>query len=160
LRRVGGFSDYESLLHDDPSELEALVRGIPIHVTEFFRDAEAWDTLNGDAIGPLLDHREEPIRAWTPACSTGEEAYSVAMLLSEQSELAGRPPDFQVFATNAYPEILARASRGVFSDKAIAPISPERRSRFLYAADGAWRIRRRLRERMVFAAQDLLADPP
>jgi two-component system CheB/CheR fusion protein len=162
LRRVRTFEDYLSLLLDDPAELEALVRGIPIHVTEFFRDPDAWDVLSRDVLAPLVRESMPAtgIRAWTPACSTGEEAYSVAMLLSEHAEKAVRPVDFQIFATDASPEIVARAGRGVFSEKVARSISPERKSQFLYAVDGAYRVKRTLRNKMVFAPQDLLADPP
>jgi two-component system, chemotaxis family, CheB/CheR fusion protein len=162
VRRVRTFEDYLSLLRDDAAELEALVRGIPIHVTEFFRDPEAWDVLGRDVLAPLVRESVPAtgIRAWTSACSTGEEAYSVAMLLSEHVEKAVRPADFQIFATDASPEIVARASRGVFSEKVTRCMSPERKAQFLYAVDGAYRVKRSLRDKMVFAPQDLLDDPP
>lgn len=161
-RRVPLFDDYLALLHDDPGELESLVRGIPIHVTEFFRDPEAWTMLGDAALGPLLETAaaRDGIRAWTPACSTGEEAYSLAMLLAERTAAAATPADFRIFASDASPDILARASRGVFSATATARLSAERRSRFFYAADGALRVKSGLRQKMVFAPQDLLADPP
>jgi two-component system CheB/CheR fusion protein len=156
LRKVQTFGDYLALLQDSPAELEALAHGIPIHVTEFFRDPEAWDVLSQNVVCPLM-RESKPIRAWTTACSTGEEAYSAAMLFSEH---ARREHDFQVFATDAAPEIVARAGRGVFSARSVQSLSPGRRARFFYAADGAFRVKRQLRERMVFAPQDLLADPP
>ncbi|HJQ98944.1 MAG TPA: CheR family methyltransferase, partial [Candidatus Polarisedimenticolaceae bacterium] len=152
-RRVGTFQDYEALLRDDPVELEALIRGIPIHVTEFFRDPAAWEVLDREVIEPLVSGGGS-LRAWTPACATGEEAYSLAMLLDE------RGGAFQVFATDASPEILARASRGMFASAAVQALSAERRARFFYTVDGGWRVKKSLRERMVFAAHDLLADPP
>ncbi|MGF6545250.1 CheR family methyltransferase [Paraburkholderia youngii] len=162
LRRTESFGDYESLLRDDPAELEALIRGIPIHVTEFFRDAPAWDVLRHEVIEPMLSERRasDVVRAWTPACATGEEAYSVAMLLHEHAEKTGRPIDFQVFATDASPEIVARASRGAFSSDALKNVSSARQQKFFYSTDGNWRVKRHLREKMVFAPQDLLLDPP
>jgi two-component system CheB/CheR fusion protein len=162
IRRVRSFQDYEALLRDDPAELKSLIRGIPIHFTQFFRDPDAWDVLSRDVVQPLVQERKEgeQIRAWTPACATGEEAYSIAMLLSEHAHSAGKPIDFQVFATDASPEILARASRGVFSENTVKCIPPERTARFFYAVDGVSRVKRSLREKMVFAPQDLLADPP
>ena len=113
VRRVRSFQDYEALLGDDPAELETLIRGIPIHVTEFFRDPQAWEVLEKDVLGPLLrdSERPGPLRVWTPACASGQEAYSVAMLVSEAIERADPSMDFQVFATDASAEILARASR-------------------------------------------------
>jgi two-component system CheB/CheR fusion protein len=162
IRRVEQFGDYEDLLHDDPAELEALIRDIPIHVTEFFRDPEAWTVLAREVIAPLVQNHceDRPLRIWTPACSSGEEAYSVAMLLAEEASQAEKPVDFQLFATDASFEIIARASRGIFSPAAVESISPERRTRFFYAADGAYRVKKSLREKLVFAPQHLLADPP
>jgi len=160
LRRVLSVQDYEALLKDDPAELEALARDISIQVTGFFRDPEAWDTLERDALAPLLaaQMKDRPVRAWTAACCTGEEAYSLAMLLSEHA--ADDPFDFQIFATDASPHLVARASQGIFSAKAVAAVSPARRARHFYAADGQYRVNKSLRRKMVFATQDLLADPP
>jgi two-component system CheB/CheR fusion protein len=162
IRRIEHIDDYEDLLHDDPAELEALIRDIPIHVTEFFRDPEAWEVLAREVIAPLVQTHggDRPLRVWTPACSSGEEAYSVAMLLAEQASQAEKPVDFQLFATDASFEIVARASRGLFSAAAVETISPERKARFFYTADGAYRIKKSLREKLVFAPQHLLADPP
>ncbi|MGJ0483242.1 MAG: chemotaxis protein CheB [Methylomicrobium sp.] len=161
-RRLGHVHDYVTLLYDDPAELEALVRNLPIHVTEFFRDPEAWEVLASEVIAPLIrDHRgDRPLRVWTPACSSGEEAYSVAMLLAEQFDQLNKPADFQIFATDASPEIVARASRGVFSAAAIQGLSPERLARFFSANEGKYRIEKNVREKVVFAPQHLLADPP
>lgn len=156
LRRVLRFADYEALLHDDASELETLVRGLPIHVTGFFRDPEVWDLLERDVIPALFADAAGTVRAWTPACATGEEAYSLAMLLAEHAGDRG----FQVFATDASTDIVARASRGVFAAAAAHTLSDARRAAHLYAADGAYRVKRTLREKLVFAPQDLLVDPP
>jgi two-component system CheB/CheR fusion protein len=162
VRRIEHLRDYASLLQDDRAEFETLIRDIPIHVTDFFRDAEAWDVLASDVIMPLIrEHTgDRPLRAWTPACSTGEEAYSVAMLLAERSEQMKKPVDFQIFATDASPEIVARASRGQFSSAGVRPIAPERLERFFYAVDGVYRAKKTLRKKIVFAPQHLLTDPP
>lgn len=161
-RGTAQFAGYEALLREDPGELEALVRGMPIHVTEFFRDAEAWAVLAGDVVAPLARGRAagETIRAWSAACASGEEAYSLAMTLAEQVEAAGTGCDFRVFATDAAPEIVMRASRGTFPERALKGLSRERKERFFHPVEGGCRIRRALRDRMVFAPQDLLLDPP
>lgn len=161
-RKVWAFDDYASLVEDDPIELEALVRGIPIHVTEFFRDPPAWEVLRSQVLAPLLlaNGGRRPVRVWTPACSSGEEAYSVAMLLDELSDESGRPADFQIFATDAAPELVARASRGIFREQAMGALSAARRQRFFYQVDSAFRVKRHLRDRLVFAPQDLVSDPP
>jgi two-component system CheB/CheR fusion protein len=161
-RRIARFREYALLLQDDRSELETLIRDIPIHVTDFFRDDQAWGVLARDAIIPLVREQPEdrPLRTWTPACSTGEEAYSVAMLLAEQAAQKTKPVDFQIFATDASPEIVARASRGRFSSLDVQTIAPERLEQFFYAVDGAFRVKKSLRKKIVFAPQHLLTDPP
>ena len=161
VRRVWAFGDYAALLEDDPAELVALVKGIPIHVTEFFRDPDAWDVLGEEVLLPLLKRpATEPLRIWIPACSTGQEAYSMAMLLDELRTAHGCTTGAQLFATEPAPEMLAQASRGAYRGRELATLSPARLERFFYAVDGAYRVRRSLRERMVFAVQDLLLDPP
>jgi two-component system CheB/CheR fusion protein len=159
VRRIAQTEDYVALLREEPAELETLARNLPIHVTEFFRDPEAWEVLASDVIAPIQRNYpgDRPVRVWTPACSSGEEAYSITMLLAEQSD---KPADFQIFATDASPEIVARASRGVFSAADINAISPERRARFFSADGEKYRVDKRLREKLVFAPQHLLADPP
>lgn len=162
FRRIGSLPDYAEFLAGNPSELEALVRGIPIHVTSFFRDPEVWEVLAESVIAPLLASRVEgpPIRAWTTACSSGEEAYSLAMLLSEQAARMERAPDYQVFATDASGDIVARAGRGWFSKAAVEGLSEERRRRFFEASEGGFRVDKELRSKLVFARHDLLSDPP
>lgn len=162
VRRVWTFEDYALLVEDDPIEIEALCRELPIHVTEFFRDPEAWVALKDELLPQLLSAAKEQqsVRAWTAACSTGEEAYSVAMLLYEASQANNAPAAFQVFATDAAPEILTRASRGIYRDESLSTVSPARRAAYFYAADRNFRVKRFLRERMVFAPQNLIADPP
>ncbi|WP_250520814.1 chemotaxis protein CheB, partial [Caballeronia sp. AAUFL_F2_KS46] len=161
-RQVWSFEDYALLIKDDLVELESLVREIPIHVTEFFRDADAWTVLRNEVLGPLVSRLEEQraLRVWTPACSTGEEAYSVAMLLDEISHESEEPFDFQIFATDAAPELVARASRGLFRERSLAGVSDVRQSRYFYKVDGALRVKRFLREKLVFVPQDMISDPP
>jgi two-component system, chemotaxis family, CheB/CheR fusion protein len=160
-RRVTVLRDYESLLRDDPGELQILLRRLPIHATGFFRDGDAWEALKHDVILPLMDSgTRTPLRAWVTACATGEEAYSLAMLLSEAVAAGNGHPGFQVFSTDASAEIVAHASRGVFSQPVLQNVSDARRSAFFYGADGTFRVKRDLRERMAFAPHDLLADPP
>lgn len=138
------------------------MRGIPIHVTEFFRDAEAWSALHESVLTPLVrtNAGNRPIRVWTPACSTGEEAYSAAMLLDEIVQQSDARADFQIFATDAAPELVATASRGVFREGSLAAIPAGRRAHYFYKAGGALRVKRFLREKLVFVPHDLISDPP
>jgi two-component system CheB/CheR fusion protein len=140
-RRITQFSDYRDLLIDDAAELEALILRLPIHVTAFFRDEEAWSILQRDVIEALVAQQTtaRPIRVRTPACSTGEEVYSVAMLLAETAGRSpDRPVDFQLFASDASPEIVARASRGQFPASAVEAVGPQRRTQFSYPVDGRY----------------------
>lgn len=150
------------LLGDDPVELEALARGISIHVTEFFRDADAWAVLQADVLQRLIAEagKERILRVWTPACATGEEAFSVAMLLDELARDAAEPFHFQIFATDAAPEVVASASLGQFNARSLTGLSPARQERYFYKVDAAFRVKRFLREKLVFAPQDLISDPP
>lgn len=161
-RRVWTFADYSSLIEDDPIELETLSRSLPIHVTEFFRDHDAWIVLKRDVLPDLFHAAKkfQPIRAWSAACSTGEEAYSIAMLLDEVSQESNGQADYTVFATDVAPEILARAGRGLFHESSLAGVSLARRAAYFYAVDQQFRIKRPLRERMVFAPHNLMLDPP
>ncbi len=154
LRRSSSIEGYAALLRDDPAELDVLIRSLPIYTAELFRDAAAWTALGLDVIVPLVAEREQPIRAWTPSCATGEEAYSLAMLLAEHTS------EFQTFATDVSSAIVGTASTGVFSATAVEQLSEQRRSRFFYPVDGAYRVKRSLREHMVFGPHDLLSDPP
>lgn len=160
VRHVHSFDDYAWLVEDDPVELESLVRGLPIHVTEFFRDPDAWTVLRKEVLEPLVSNSNEPLRIWVPACATGEEAYSIAMLLDEIAQEQRRAVEYQIFATDAAPEVVARASNGSFRADAFATMKPSLLSRYFYAADNRYRIKRLLRERMVFAVQDVISDPP
>ncbi|MDR5761245.1 chemotaxis protein CheB [Caballeronia sp. LZ035] len=162
MRKVWSLEDYASLLRDDPVELEALARGISIHVTEFFRDADAWPVLRTDVLEPLVAEvgAKRIVRVWTPACATGEEAFSLAMLFDEIAREAAEPFDFQIFATDAAPELVASASLGQFNARLLAGVSPARQGRYFYQVDASFRVKRFLREKLVFAPQDLISDPP
>ena len=153
-RYVARLADYAALLEDDAAEVDTLIRGIPIHATRFFRDRDAWAVLERDVIPRIVGRGDRSVRAWTAACATGEEAFSLAMLLDERDAL------FQIVATDASHELVAQASRGIYTADAIAVLSPERRERFFYGADGAYRVKRALREKIVFARQDLVTVPP
>ncbi len=160
-RRITRIKDYLDLLHDDLAELESLIRGLPIHVTSFFRDEKAWAVLERQVIQPLIANNDgtRPIRVWTTACSTGEEAYSIAMLLADNCTHAdGKKIDFQIFATDALPEVVTKAARGQYSAKAIESLGEARRDRYFYRVDGCFRVKQELREKIVFAPQRLLHD--
>ena len=131
-------------------------------MTSFFRDAEAWSTLSELVIAPLVASRETgaAIRAWVPGCSTGEEAYTLAMLIAEQATLAGKVFDVKIFATDARDDNLNIARDGVYPAAAITGLSAVRQRRFFDASEATYRVKKELRATVIFAPQNLLRDPP
>jgi two-component system, chemotaxis family, CheB/CheR fusion protein len=162
LAQIGSFRHYAEKLRNDPEEVQALIGDLLINVTSFFRDPEAWDDLCLKVIAPLVASRDErqPIRVWTPACSSGEEAYTVAMLLLEQTEDQGKELDIKVFATDAAPQALARARAGLFPASIAEAIPRDRLNRFFDQEEDRYRAKKSLRELVIFAPQNMLADPP
>lgn len=162
LTRTATLAEYARLLRQTPGEVTALADDLLIHVTGFFRDPEAWEALRERVVAPLVEAREPggPVRAWVTACSSGEEAYSLAMLLTEESERAGKRLDIKVFATDLAERALAHARAGVYPGGIESEIPPERLARFFAREDEVYRVRQDLRDRVVFAPQNILQDPP
>jgi two-component system CheB/CheR fusion protein len=133
-----------------------------INVTGFFRDPEAWEVLTEQVIAPLVRGREggEAIRVWVPACASGEEAYTIAMLIAEQAEAAQKSFDVKIFATDSVDDSLTLARRGVFPASMERDLSDERLRRFFDRTEDRCQIRRDLRDWVIFAPQNLLRDPP
>ena len=171
LRRVGrrmavnaveDLGQYVSLLRNRPSELQALLKDLLISVTHFFRDAEAFQTLQREVIPRLFEGRgeDDQVRVWIAACATGEEAYSVAMLLSEYAASLPSAPAIQVFATDIDGPSIAIARHGLYTLNAAADISPERLRTFFTKEGDAYRVRQELRQMVLFSSHNILRDPP
>ncbi len=162
LRNIGTLEAYLEELRTDPAEAAILIKDLLINVTSFFRDAEAWRTLGELVIAPLVTARETgaAIRAWVPGCSTGEEAYTLAMLIAEHATLAGKVFDVKIFATDARDDNLNIARDGVYPIAAITGLDANRQRRFFDASDATYRVKKDLRATVIFAPQDLLRDPP
>jgi chemotaxis methyl-accepting protein methylase len=156
--------DYVRLLRANPHELDLLFKELLIGVTNFFRDPEAWDCLRNEGIPSLLAERPSggSLRAWVTACSTGEEAYSLAMTFIEAIEQIKPSHRFslQIYATDLDPDAIERARKGVFPANIAADVSSSRLTRFFTAEDGGYRISRQVREMVVFATHDIISDPP
>ena len=152
---------YAGWLRGNPTELDALYSDLLISVTNFFRNPEAFDTLKRKVFPRLLkSRRDEPIRFWALGCSTGQEAYSLAMAYMEFCENVHRAPKLQVFATDLNEAMLEKARRGLYAKSLAHDVSPERLRRFFVEEEGGYRISKSLRELCVFARQNLLSDPP
>jgi two-component system CheB/CheR fusion protein len=153
---------YLDLLRRDPHELDLLGNDLLINVTSFFRDPKVFDLLSDKIIPDLVrDHAQnEPLRVWIAGCSTGEEAYSLAMLFSERIAAAQRDIRLQVFASDVDPKAVAHAREGLYPDKVQTQVSPARLARFFTREDFGYRVSPDLRESVTFTVQDVLNDPP
>jgi two-component system CheB/CheR fusion protein len=153
--------NYLRFLQEHPVAVESLVKDLLINVTSFFRDPEAFAALK-NAICEMLQDRPEgsQIRAWSAGCSTGEEAYSLAMLLMECAEELGRRLDLQIFGTDLDAEAIAVARAGVYPPSIAQNVSRPRLDKFFNLVDSSYRIKPDIRERHVFAVHDLVRDPP
>jgi two-component system CheB/CheR fusion protein len=162
LRNIETLDEYIDELRNNPDEVTTLVGDLMISVTGFFRDADAWMVLAELVIAPMVAERETgaSIRVWTPACSTGEEAYSIAMLVTEHAEAAGKRFDLKVFATDAQEINLRKARDGIYPAAALAGFPVSRLARFFEKLDGSYQVRKELRDMVIFAPQNLLRDPP
>jgi two-component system CheB/CheR fusion protein len=163
MANLDSYGEYAHFLNEHPEEVSRLQKDLLIGVTEFFRQPQAWEFLAQKVIAGLVENAEPDtvLRLWVPACASGQEAYSLAMLMSEQVERPGKKVDFQLFATDTDHAALAKARTGVYSEEEIGPnVSPERRRRFFTLKDSRHQAVKALRERIVFAPQNLTADPP
>lgn len=153
--------DYVEYLQNNPAEVEALYKEILIHVTRFFRDPEAFEALKAQVF-PVIARSiaDSPIRIWIPGCSTGEEVYSIAICLLEFLQDAEITPQIQIFATDLSQVAIDTARSGIYSENQMVDVSPERRSSFFFEVKGGYQINKFVRERCIFARQDLSRDPP
>ena len=164
VHQVETFDAYVKYLQQTPTEVEALFGDLLIGVTNFFRDPEAFQVLEQLAIPKLFENKPAGavVRVWVTGCSTGEEAYSIAILLQERMAALKTPYTVQIFATDIDCRAIATARAGLFAASISADISPERLARFFtLEPDGsAYRIHKGIRDLMVFSEQDLIKDPP
>jgi two-component system CheB/CheR fusion protein len=154
--------DYAELLQSKPDEISALFRDLLIGVTDFFRDAAAFQALETSVIPKLLEEKgvDDEVRVWVPGCSTGEEVYSVAILLREYLEKSPTPPKIQVFGTDI-DEIAMGVARGArYPASAVKEVSPERLRRFFVHEAGTYRVVKELRDMCIFSAHSVIRDPP
>ena len=164
VHQIASIDAYVKLLQQTPAEVEALFRDLLIGVTSFFRDKEAFDVLEAQVIPKLFEGKPAGavIRAWSPGCSTGDEAYSIAILLQEQVEALKASYKVQVFATDLDSRAIAYARAGLYPASIADDISPERLARFFTAEpDGsAYRVHKNIRDMLVFSEHNVIKDPP
>ncbi|MCX7044379.1 MAG: PAS domain-containing protein [Candidatus Sumerlaeota bacterium] len=164
VHQIEQLDGYVRYLQQTPEELETLFRDLLIGVTSFFRDPEAFAALEAQVIPRLFDGKPAGalIRVWAPGCSTGEEAYSIAMLLQERIEELKQSFKAQVFATDIDSRAIDAARAGVYPASIAADVTPERLARFFTQepGGGAYRINKSIRDLLVFSEQDVIKDPP
>ncbi|MES2789687.1 MAG: chemotaxis protein CheB [Planctomycetota bacterium] len=162
LQKMDGLSEYAAYLQETPAEVEALYQDILISVTSFFRDPAAFEVLKTTVFPRLLKDRSrhDPVRIWTLGCSSGQEAYSLAMAFTEAAEAAGSSVPCQLFATDLNPAVIDKARAGIYSIDIALDVSPERLQRFFTETDGKYRISKTIRDACVFSRHNVLADPP
>jgi two-component system, chemotaxis family, CheB/CheR fusion protein len=162
VRGVSTLPAYRALLENDEQENTALLSDMLIGVTNFFRDREAFDALTRNILPQLFRNKQsdEQVRAWVAACSTGEEAYSIAMLLAEQSALLLKPPEVQIFATDIDAQAIAVARAGLYPASVVTDVPAPRLLQFFTKEEDRYRVRKAIRDAILFASHNLLHDPP
>ena len=164
IHRINRMAAYVRYLQENSQELDLLFKELLIGVTSFFRDPGVWEQLREQAIPKLLANRSpgHSLRAWVPGCSTGEEAYSLAIVLKEAVEKIKPRGKFtiQIFATDLDRDAVDKARQGVFPANIAADVSEERLQRFFGKEEHGYRVRKEIREMVIFAPQNLIRDPP
>ena len=164
VHQIDKIANYVRFLQSNPHELELLFKELLIGVTSFFRDGAAWEQLKAEAIPALLAGRPsgQTLRAWSAGCSTGEEAYSLAIIFKEAMDKLKPAQNFllQIFATDLDRDAIDKARQGVYPANIVADVSPERLKRFFVKEEHGYRVVKDIREMVIFAPQNLVMDPP
>src|SRR5262245_16774475 len=153
---------YLRYIREHPHEVQDLMHDLLITVTNFFRDSEAFEVLERQVV-PLLfaEKREgEQVRTWVTGCATGEEAYSLAILMQEEAQRLDQTPNIQIFATDIDDDSIISAREGLFPETISADVSPERLKRFFNKEGQYYRVKKEIRESVLFAGHNILRDPP
>jgi two-component system CheB/CheR fusion protein len=162
VTRNRSISEYQRYLEEHPVEITELFNDLLISVTNFFRDPEAFEVIEKNIIPKLFEDKnpEEPIRIWVTACATGEEVYSLAILLQEYASKLDYRPQIKIFGTDISDEALRVARRGVYSEAIATDISKERLQGYFHKVDSGYRVNKEIREKVLISNHDILSDPP
>jgi two-component system, chemotaxis family, CheB/CheR fusion protein len=162
LRGLPSLVSYARLIRQEPDEALSLMKELLISVTNFFRDAPAWKTLEERIIPRIFANKSthDQVRFWVAGCATGEEAYSLAMLIAEYAATSVEQPSIQVFATDLDEQAIATARDGFYLEAEVADLSEERLHRFFQREIEGYRVKRELREVLLFAHHNVIKDPP
>lgn len=162
VRAVHTLPEYSALLDTDPREHDALLSDMLISVTNFFRDREAFEAVERDIIPKLFKDTTgtDEVRVWVTACATGEEAYSMAMLLADHAGTMATPPACQVFASDIDKHAIGKARTGRYPASILTDVPPMRLRQYFANEGDHYRIRKSIRDRILFAEHNVLRDPP
>jgi two-component system CheB/CheR fusion protein len=162
IHEVEGIPDYLEILRQKPEEVHSLIKNLLINVTNFFRDKDTFEHLEHEVIPRLFEDKtsEDQIRVWVAGCASGEEAYSIGILLLEYASRLGDPPRLQIFATDVDDDAINEAKEGNYTEAVIEDVSPERLQQFFTKQPGGYQVKKKLREMVLFAPHNVLRDPP
>jgi len=162
LSRSADLKDYVEKLRSDSEEIDLLYRDLLVEVTQFFRDADAFEILRSEVIPQMVKSAapDSEIRVWVPGCATGEEAYSLAILIDEAISASGKTISLKVFATDVHQRSLEIASAGVYSAPALENVPHDLQKKYFAFNADLFHVIRELRQKVIFASNNLTADPP
>lgn len=162
LNHITSPADYIQYLHENEAEVDLLFKDLLIRVTSFFRDPDLWIECRDNILPALLSEREsgEQLRVWVPGCATGEEAYTIAILISECLHALNKQMDVKIFATDLDMNAIELARKGEFSQGIAADVPADLIGRYFLKKQNLYAIRKDIREMMVFAPQNVIKDPP
>ena len=162
LHKLDSMGEYIRYVNENPAELQALYQDILIHVTRFFREPESFEALKARVLPAIAGARggDQPIRLWVCGCSTGEEAYSLAIIVLEFLDELGQNVPVQLFATDVSEAAIEHAREGIYTETIASDVSARRLHRFFAKVDTGYRVSNRVRDICVFARQDVTRDPP
>jgi two-component system CheB/CheR fusion protein len=161
LLNFNDLESYQDLLKKDTAELQILVKDFLISVTSFFRDKAAFGIVEQQIIPEMIRSKHnDDIKVWVAGCATGEEAYSLAILISEQLQASGKKNNIKIFATDIDDEALQFAGKGYYPDSIEKDVSPERLERYFIRDNKGYKIKSSIREMLIFAHHDLVKNPP
>jgi two-component system CheB/CheR fusion protein len=162
VHSMSNMEAYARYLQENPAEVQVLFKELLINVTSFFRDKEAFEALSKTVLPRIFEGKPENyiFRAWVPGCASGEEAYSIAMLFSEYMDEIKQEFKLQIYATDIDDDAIATARAGTYPANIAIDVSPERLRRFFTKGEDGFRIKKEIREMVVFAIQNVITDPP
>ncbi len=162
LHQIENISDYVRYLQENQSEIHILYKEFLIRVTSFFRDAAAFEVLKENVVPEILKNKspDQNVRIWVPACSTGEEAYSIAIIFKEYMDKVKYHTQIQIFATDVDKDAVETGRLGIYPNNITVDVSTERLNRFFIKNTDTYSIKKEIREMVIFASQNIIIDPP